>query len=244
MANVSEIALVSFITSFLFALGGLGSAVALIPILVFLGVPFNLARPTGLFTNFFSTFSATVHNLKERLIDFKMAFPIIAFSIITAPIGAYASHFVPEKIVAIAFTCFLFFAGTMVYMPKREVFKEKNPILISSLTGGLAGFVSGFLGVGGGGIISPLLIAFGFNPKKVAPVTAFSVLFSSFIAFITYAKLGSVDWSITLSAAIPAGVAGYLAAYVGHKLLNPKQIKRILGMLFFILGIKFLLKFF
>jgi len=243
MVNTFEIATLSFLTSFIFGLGGLGSAVVLIPILVFLGVPFSLARPAGLLTNFVSTFSATVHNLKKNLIDFKLAFPIVITSILTAPVGAYCSHLVPEKVVGIAFTAFLFFAGLMVYIPKKGIFRENFSIALPLFTGGLAGFVSGFLGVGGGGLISPILIVAGFNPKKVAAVTAFAVSFSSITGFFTYWKMGSVNWTITLSSAVPAAFAGYLAAYIGHKFLKPQHIKKILGIIFFLLGIKFLTKF-
>jgi uncharacterized membrane protein YfcA len=240
MVNTFEIATVSFLTSFIFGLGGLGSAIALIPILVFLGVPFSLARPAGLFTNFVSTFSATTHNLKKNLIDFKFAFPIVITSILTAPVGAYCSHLVPEKVVGIAFTSFLFFAGVMVYIPNKGIFSENSSTALPLFTGSVAGFVSGFLGVGGGGLISPILIVAGFNPKKVAAVTAFAVPFSSITGFFTYWKMGNVNWTITLSSAVPAAFAGYLAAYTGHKYLKPQHIKKILGIIFFLLGIKFL----
>ena len=241
--NLEVISIISFFTSFIFALGGLGSAVALIPILVFLGVPFPVARPAGLFTNFISTSSATLHNLRKGLVDYKLAVPIVTSSILLAPVGAYASHFVDEKIVGLSFTAFLFFAGAMVYIPKKEVSKKNYSILLPIFTGCLAGFISGFLGVGGGGLISPLLIVFGFNPKKVTAVTSFAVPFSSIVGFLTYWKLGSVDWPVTLSASLPAAFAGYLAAYVGHKHLSPQHIKKILGIIFFTLGIKFLTKF-
>jgi uncharacterized membrane protein YfcA len=243
MVNTFEIATVSFLTSFIFGLGGVGAAVVLIPFLVFLGVPFPLARPAGLFTNFASTFSVTIHNLKKNLIDLRFAFPIVIASILTAPIGAYCSHLVPEKVVGIAFTAFLFFAGVMVYIPKKGIFRENSSIALPLFTGGLAGFVSGFLGVGGGGLISPILTVAGFNPKKVATVTAFAVPFSSITGFFTYWKMGSVDWTITLFSAVPAVFAGYLAAYISHKYLKPQHIKKVLGIIFFLLGIKFLTKF-
>ncbi len=237
-----EISIVSFLLSFLFSLGGLGSAVALIPVLVFIGVPFSLARPAGLFTNFISTLSASIHNIKNGLVDFRLAVPLLLSALLFAPIGAYASTVIPEKIVGIAFTLFLFFAGIMVYTPKREIFEVKNPFY-PVFVGCLSGFISGLLGVGGGGLISPLLIVAGYHPKKVVPVTALAVVFSSLSAFLAYLKLGRVDWEITLAAAVPAAFAGYLGAHITHKYLSPAQVKKLLGIVFIILGIKFLTKF-
>ncbi len=238
-----KVSLVSFFLSFLFSLGGLGSAVALIPVLVFLGIPFSVARPAGLFTNFVSTFSATVHNLKEGLIDFKLSIPMLLLAVVFAPLGAYSSTVIPEKVVGIAFTLFLFFAGAMVYLPKRELFNLAGSKTYPLFVGALSGFISGLLGIGGGGLISPLMIVAGYEPKKVVPITAFIVVFSSLSAFLAYLKLGKVNWAITLSAAIPALFAGYAGALITHRYLNSSQVKKLLGIVFIILGIKFLTKF-
>ena len=238
-----EIGLISFFISFIFALGGMGAAVVLIPILVFLGVPFPVARSAGLFTNFLSTTSASLHNFKRGLVDFKIAVPLILASVVTSPVGAYFSRLVPEKVVGIVFTLFLFFAGSMVYIPKKEIFHEEKSHIYPVFVGVIAGFLSGFLGVGGGGIMSPLLILAGYDPKKVVTITPFAILFSSLTAFLAYWKLGSVDWKVTFWAAIPAIFAGYLGAYITHRYLDSKHVKRLLGVIFFILGVKFLMKF-
>ena len=243
MVGEVEVGLISFVTSFIFALGGIGSAVILVPILVFLGIPFSVARPAGLFTNFLSTSAASLHNLRKGLVDFRVAVPLVITSVIFSPLGAYSSHLVSEKVVGIVFTLFLFFAGVMVYIPKKEIFKEDNSFVYPVFVGFLAGFLSGFLGVGGGGIISPLLIIGGYDPKRVVAITPFAVLFSSFTGFLAYWKMGSVNWNVTLWAAIPAMFAGYLGAHITHKYFSPKQVKRLLGFIFFLLGIKFLMKF-
>ena len=244
MVGSIMIALVAFITAFVFGLGGLGSAVALIPILVFLGVPFPIARSAGLFTNFVSTTSITLHNIGHRKINFRLALPVVLSSIIFSPIGAYVSFIVPERIVGMAFTIFLFFAGTVVFLPKRKSKRKEVSLLYPLFVGVLAGFLSGLLGIGGGGLISPMLILYGIDPKVVTTVTAFSVIFSSFTSFLAYWKLGGVDWVVTLSTAIPAVFAGYSAGYVTHRHLTPSQVKKILGLIFYVLGVRFAMKFF
>ena len=242
IVELLEFAVVSFLLSFLFALGGLGSAVALIPVLVFLGVPFSVARSAGLFTNFVTTLSASIHNLKEGLIDFRLAIPVLISAFVSAPAGAYASTVIPERVVGLAFTIFLFFAGFMVYTPKKELFRVRSS-LYPFFVGLISGFLSGLLGVGGGGIISPLLIIAGYNPKRVVPVTAFVVVFSSLSAFLAYLKLGKVDWGLTLAVALPSAFSGYLGALVTHRYLSSSQVKKLLGLVFIILGVKFLTKF-
>ncbi|RUM34648.1 MAG: sulfite exporter TauE/SafE family protein [Archaeoglobus sp.] len=244
MVSLIVVAIAAFTTAFVFGLGGLGSAVALIPILVFVGVPFPIARSTGLFTNFISTTSITVHNLRYGKVNYRLALPVVATSILFAPVGAYVSFAIPERVVGLAFTAFLFFAGTMVFVPKkREFYRSDSPILVPALVGALAGFISGLLGIGGGGLISPMLIIYGFDPKVITTVTALSVPFSSFTSFLAYWKLGGVSWILLLSAAIPAVFAGYIAGYVTHHYMKPQHVKKLLGIIFYILAIKFAMKF-
>ncbi len=244
MPSLLLVSAVAFATAFIFGLGGLGSAVALIPILVFVGVPFPIARSTGLFTNFISTASITFHNLKHGKLNYRIAVPLVATSVAFAPIGAYVSFILPEKVVGIAFTAFLFFAGTMVFVPKkREVYRQDCPIYVPLLIGAVSGFIAGMLGIGGGGLRSPMLILYGLDPKVVTSVVALSVVFGSFTSFLAYWKLGGVNWPLLLSAAIPAVFAGYLAGYVTHRYLKPQHVKKILGIIFYILAIKFAMKF-
>jgi hypothetical protein len=243
-SNILIISLLSFILSFIFALGGVGSAVILIPALSWIGIPFNLARPTGLFVNCVSMLGATWSNFREKKLDVKLGLPIIASSIVMAPVGAWAGHFLPTRTLLLAFIVFLFFSGSMMIFFKgskyANQYREDRPIAGPLGVGVLAGIVSGLLGVGGGGIISPLMVVQGFNPKKVAMVTAFSVPFSSFSAFVTYAAMGSVSVKILVFAGLAAWCGGYLGTKVMQKRMKPQSVKRLLGGVLILIGIKFL----
>ena len=98
------------------------------------------------------------------------------------------------------------------------------------------------MGVGGGGVILPLLITFGLNPRIAITVTPLSVPFSSITSFITYAKLGGVDWNVVLCSAIPASIAGYTAGIV-QKRLRTKTIRKILAVVLMVVAVRFASKF-
>jgi len=169
---------------------------------------------------------------------------MVITSTLFAPIGAYVSFLVPERVVGLTFVAFLLFAGTTVFLPKRkETYKRSCPIYVPLLIGAISGFVAGMLGVGGGALRSPMLLLYGIDPKVVSSAVALSVVFGSFTSFITYWKLGGVDWTVLLSVAIPALFAGYSASYVTHRYLKPYHVKRILGVIFYLLAIKFAMKF-
>ncbi|ABB39583.1 protein of unknown function DUF81 [Oleidesulfovibrio alaskensis G20] len=247
MTSMILITVCSFILSFIFALGGVGSALVLIPTLTWFGVPFSLARPTGLFVNTVSMTGATFSNIKEKRLDFKLGIPIIISSTIMAPAGAYIGHIMPTKWVMLCFISFLTFSGFMMLFFKKSKYasqyREDRPVAWPTFVGIIAGFMSGLLGVGGGGLISPLMILKGFNPKKVATVTAFSVPFSSFSAFVTYAAMGSVSFKILIFAGIAAWTGGYMGTKVMHLKLQPETVKRVLACVLLIMAGKLLLSF-
>ncbi|MDD2389023.1 MAG: sulfite exporter TauE/SafE family protein [Desulfobacterales bacterium] len=242
------IALLSFILSFLFALGGVGSAVALVPVLHWLGIPLNEAKPTGLFVNTVSLIGASISNIKNRKLDFSMGIPIILASVFVAPLGAYVSTFLPEKTVLGLFVLFLLFSGNMMFFFKgskyADQYRSDRPIPAMLGIGALAGMVSGMLGVGGGGIVSPLMIMLGFNPKKIAAVTAFVVPFSSLTGFIAYWSMGHFNPALVLPVGGAACAGGYLGTHFMQTRLSPATVKRFLALVILGLGIKMLFRLF
>jgi len=149
------IAGISFVGSFIFALGGVGAAIILIPILVSLGIPITTARPVGLFYNTVSLSGASVSNIKNKRLDFKVGIPIIITSFIFAILGAYISQFLPKKIILLLFIGFLLVSGFMFLLNKKKEggYRSDTPYVALSLIGSFAGLLSGILGIGGGNII-------------------------------------------------------------------------------------------
>jgi len=237
--------IIAFIASFVFSLGGIGSAVILVPIMISMGIPINSAKPIGLFINTVSMAGASISNIKHKRLDFKMGIPIIVFSFIFAIIGAYISKFIPNTYILILFIGFLIFSGLMFLFYKKketEIYRADTPYIALSLIGGGAGLLSGLLGIGGGSIIAPLMLMLGLNPKKIAAITAFVVPFSSFSAFITYWAMGSVDWKILAIASI-AGVAGAtLGTALMQKKLSAASVKKILAIILLVMAVKLIFK--
>ncbi|HKK41402.1 MAG TPA: TSUP family transporter, partial [Bacteroidales bacterium] len=85
---------ISFIAAFIFSLGGIGAAIILIPVLVTLGIPITVAKPVGLFYNTISLSGASISNIRNRLLDFRGAIPIIISSFLFAIVGAWFSQYI------------------------------------------------------------------------------------------------------------------------------------------------------
>lgn len=241
------LAAISFVAALIFSLGGVGAAIILIPIMDAFGIPLSVAKPVGLFYNTISLTGASINNIKNKRLDFKLGIPIIVFSFLFAIVGAYLSKYIPSHSVLLMFVAFLLFSGFMFLFfknKKESNFRDDIPYLSLSLIGAVAGLISGLLGIGGGGIISPLLLMMGFNPKKITTITAFVVPFSSLSGFLTYWSIGSVDWTLLIITSI-AGLAGAtIGTIFMQKRLNPKIVKKILAIILLIMAVKMGLKLF
>ena len=236
---------ISLISAFIFSLGGIGAAIILIPILISYGIPVNTAKPVALFSNMISLAGATVANIKNRKLDFKTGIPIIIFSFIFAIIGAYIAHFMQEKIIMIIFIMFLFFSSFMFLFfkkKKRDSYRNDRPYLILSLIGAFAGLLAGLLGIGGGSVISPLMLMLGFNPKKIVTITAFVVPFSALSGFLTYWAMGSVNWRILIIVSAAATIGATAGTVFMQKKLDAGSVKKILAIILMIVAVKLILK--
>jgi len=235
------IGLISFAAAFIFSLGGVGAAIILIPILISFGIPVNVAKPVGLFYNTVSLTGASISNIKNKRLDFKVGIPIIIFSFLFAIVGAYISKFFPNRIILIIFIAFLLFSSFMFLFYKKQekkTYRTDTPYLWLSGIGAFAGLLSGLLGIGGGGIISPLMLMLGFNPKKIAAITAFVVPFSSFSGFLTYWTMGNVDWELLIIASITGFAGATLGTMFMQKKLNPNSVKKILAIILLLMAVK------
>jgi len=234
-----------FITLFFstfFAMGGVGSAIALVSIFPMLGLNFNLTRALALFINTSSTFSASVMNFYRGVLDFKFALPLVISVLISTPIGAYLSQFVNHKILMWMLVIFLLISATMMLFYKREAKTKYTKTWILYVIGFSVGIISGMLGVGGGSLIMPLLILLGFDAKKAAYAVSFVIPFSSFGAFLTYLQFVKMDWLLLADVTVAALIGGYLGGKIMHFKLSHSSVKKLIGVVLYLLAIKIIFK--
>lgn len=237
------VAVIAFILSIVFSIGGVGSAIAIVPTMTWLGIPLMVAKPTGLFINTLSMLSATLKNLKHGKLDYRFGLPILIMATAFAPIGVYTGRFVPKSWVVGVFIAFLVYSGTMmIFFKPRRRGSGANHVVEGSLIGGLAGFLGGLLGVGGGGIISPTLIMLGHEPKKVAATTTLVVFFSSLSGFFTYWGMGTLDWKLLGVVSLSAIAGGWIGTHLMHFKMSSEQVKKLIGVILYLIAIKMVLR--
>lgn len=228
--------------NYFFALSGKGAAAFQMPFFVWLGMPINSAKSVALLANTISLSAVTFDNFRANRLDLKLGLPIIIGSFVFAPVGAYISTFIERDVVMWMFAIFLIYAGISALIPKKADAKschDRQPKLVYlSVIGAIAGLVSGLLAVGGGGIISALMLLMGCQAKKISMITALAVPFSSFSGFVTYAAGGHISWPVLGTVAAAALLGGYLGNKTAHSILPDKVIKYIIGILSLVFAIK------
>ncbi len=108
------------------------------------------------------------------------------------------------------------------------------------IIGLLAGILSGFMGVGGGVIMIPLMILFLGYDQHQAQGLSLAVLAVpvTFVAAYTYHKAGHViDWKYALVIAIFFVVGGYLGSKIAVS-INQQMLKKIFALILVVAAVK------
>ena len=234
---------VTFFLSTLFSIAGLGSAVALVPTLHLSGMGFDISRASGLFVNTVSTITSSMLNLKKKLFDMTFVAPLVFSSSLFAFVGAQLSFYINTELLKIIFGVSLLVIASMILFFKTPTDTNHTPLRLSYLlfAGTIGGMFSGLLGIGGGSIISPILLLFGMDAKKIAIGISFVIPFSSFIAFLSYAQNITLDYTLLGVIGLSAYLGGMLGNYLLHHKVSSFLVKKILGFALYIVGFKMLL---
>ena len=186
-----------FVFSGLLAMAGLGAAFLFVPLFYYLGVPLAEAAPTALLLNVVSLLFATINYWRGKLINFRVGLPVLIVAVILSPFGARLTPHVDTRLLLGLFAAFLIFAGFMMlfYQAKKREreLSRRVEVAAGAGVGGVAGFMGGLLGVGGGNFILPVLNWLGLDAKVAAGTTALIVVFSSLSGFLGHATLGGLD---------------------------------------------------
>ncbi len=230
--------LIVFFLSLLFSMAGTGAGIAIIPILHFLGVPFNLAKPLGLFSGFITTSTSSVLNFKRGALQIKRLLPLALTLLVAAPLGAQLSRFVDVRVVKWLFVFFLIFSASMILFYKKEPKLHLQTPWILALAGSTVGLLSGLLGVGGGNILLPILIFLGFAPKETAIAVSFVVPFSALASFLSYLSFVQMDWMLLLCCGLGAVAGSSIGNHLMFFKLSAAQVKKLIAFILYLLALK------
>lgn len=233
------------VVGFISGLMGVGGGVLMIP-LFRLGFGFApmVCTGTSLFTIIFTSITGTVNRLRYKLCVPQLGLVIGLSGALTSPLGVWVSNHVPG--VAVMIICALVIAYTG-YSTIRKAMKlseaeggvqpdpdefyhcTREELLRGAGIGLFAGFCSGFLGIGGGFLIIPLLVAINGLSLKLATGTSLTaIMIMAIVSSVENIMLGNVSFITTIAITIGAIPGSYLGTKVVRK-VPEKSLRIIFG---------------
>ena len=239
------LAFIILLLAFIFSMLGLGGAMLYIPVFTWFGFAMkSVAIPTGLLLNGVTALSAAIYYLRAKMVDVRGAVPMIVASFIGAPVGAIVTRFVPTDTLKILFSLGMIVAGAKMLLSSSapeptELLPFRKRAFLTGAAGLFIGFVSGLLGIGGGFLFVPTLIAVGYPTKRAAATSAFVVVFSSFSGFAGHVAEGHYDWRVMALGLIAVVIGSQIGAKVMKERMKARWIKEAFGVLLLLVAVKF-----
>lgn len=232
---------------FLLALTGAGGAILSVPLLVF-GVGLSLAEagPVALLAVCLSSAVGAGLGLKAGLLRYKAAMVMSAMGLLLSPLGIWLATQVPNRPLSAVFALVLFYVAATLFLKAQREFAgtatddaEGPPCMLHEtrgkliwtlpcframlMAGGLAGFLSGLLGVGGGFVIVPALKRVTNLPAKAIVATSLGVItLVSLGGVVTATMVGRMDWLVGIPFALGALAGMLVGRQVAHHLSGPR----------------------
>ena len=177
------LAILFLVTAILYSSVGFGGGSTYLALLLIWNVPFFVFPVIALSCNIIVVSGNCFNYIKAGNLNLRLLFPYLIGSIPLAYIGG--SLPVEKKLFEIFLFLVLIIAGTLLLFNFKSYDDvdgkyKKNSILISILIGGVLGFVSGIVGIGGGIFLSPILFLLrAAKPKQIVAAASLFILINS-----------------------------------------------------------------
>ena len=232
--------IILFIVAFLYASVGHGGASGYLALMALFGIEAITMRSSALILNLFVAGIAFYSYYKGGFFKWKILLPFVAASMPAAFFGA--KILIDPTIYKIALGICLIIAVARMLIPVKDKTKEliSTPnILIALLLGTIVGFFSGMIGIGGGIILSPLLIVFGWaNVKEAAAVSAGFIWLNSVTGLLGTISSGVHLDTMIIPWILVALIGGFLGSWSGSFKFSLDTLRYVLASVLVMASIK------
>jgi uncharacterized membrane protein YfcA len=219
-----------FVVAFLYASVGHGGASGYLALMALLGFSPLVMKPTALLLNVLVSLISFISFYKAKHFKATLLWPLIAGSIPFAFIGAIMpiSDSTYKKLLGVVL---LLSIVRLIWNNANQSLKPEPKWPILFVIGAAIGLVSGMIGMGGGILLSPILLLMGWSTmKQTAATSAIFIFLNSIAAIVGQMKTGFDLSSQILSIIVFVLIGGTIGAYYGAEKIPVKGMKYVLAM--------------
>lgn len=238
------------VVALLYASVGHAGATGYIAVMSLFGLGPQVIRPTALVLNVIVASIATAQFWRAGHFRPRLFLPLAAASV-PAAAAAGAADLPTSAFEAVVGVVLLFSAVRIVGEPRGEsddavaeptAANQATTLFLVAL-GGSLGLLSGLTGVGGGVFLTPALLMLRAAPvKQVAAVSAPFILVNSLAGLLGGFAAGRPLPPIGLAVIGTAALGGAVGSQLGAFRVSPRGLRRLMGVVLVVAGLKLLLK--
>ena len=218
------------IVAFAYAMVGHGGASGYLALMALAGIPLLIARPSALMINLFVSAIAFTQYARAGHFRWALFWPFAITSVPMAWLGAQVEidPLLYKRILAV---CLLLAVIRLLGLfGTKDQAERKAPLAAALVIGAALGFVSGLISIGGGILLSPVLLLMRWADTKVTACTsALFILVNRAAGLAGTPDLASVIDVHLLTWVAVALIAGLVGAYIGARRLEQPRLRQALG---------------
>ena len=169
-----------FLVAFLYSSVGHGGASGYLALMVIYNISPDVMKPTALLLNLFVSLTSFIQFYRGKHFNWKIFLP---FAIASVPMAFVGGLITVETIIYKKILGLLLLIPIIRFLFFRNISMQdlkKASTILSLLIGAIIGFLSGLIGIGGGIILSPVLLLLKWaNMKQAAAISALFIFVNS-----------------------------------------------------------------
>jgi len=244
------LAILFLVSATLYSSVGFGGGSTYLALLLIWGIPYFIFPIVALSCNIIVVSGNCFNYIRAGNLNLKLLLPYLIGSIPLSYIGG--SLPIEKKLFEILLFLVLATAGTLLlfnfksYDDKEENYK-KIPSIIPVLIGGILGFVSGVVGIGGGIFLSPILFLLrAGRPKHIVTSASLFILINSISGIIGQLSKNTVlseiqnYWYLLVVVLI----GGQIGNFLNLKIFSTRALALVTAFLVLFVAFRMLIRFF
>jgi uncharacterized membrane protein YfcA len=257
-----EFALIGLLAGYLAGFLGIGGGFIVVPALAFLFLrdpvtapwAIHMAVATSLSVMLVTSLSSLLAHHRKGAIYWPLVRSMAVGLMAGAVLGAAIADYLQGEILIRVFGLFAILAGLQLMLGRHSDGEKPLPGQPSaSAAGGVIGFISALIGIGGGAMTVPWLLWHGVQAQRAVATSAacgYPIAIAGSLSFVLLGRGGGLPDEALGYVYLPAfagiALAGALAAPLGaatvHR-LPPRVVRRMFGLFLTLVGAHMLLNF-